>query len=618
VETQSYNNEYSFIILTPVDFQEELQSLISHKNNRGISTILVTLDEIYEGAYFPVEGRDNPEKIKYFIKNAIENWGTNYVLLVGDNSLFPVRTTHVNVNEIDREIFVSDLYYADIYDEESNFCSWDSNNNDIYGEYMWGSLKETDNVDLYPDVSIGRLPCVIKNQVTTCVKKIITYETNNAYAQDWFNNLIVCGGDTFTKMYGDGSGIDEGELVNQEIIEIMDGFTPEKLWASNGRLYGDNGIENISNIINNGAGFVDFSGHGNTDKWRTHPHNSSPENWLPQPTGSYKNTDIAALSNLDKLPIVISSACSTSQFDLDSKCFGWSFISNPNGGGIASLGPSGLAWGYIGESVTSGLIEGMVIKTFEAYKNEDIISFGDLWSKAIKNYINPTMDGIDYKTIEEWQPFGDPTLTIATSSQAPIKPKIPNGPISGIYNIDYSYSSSTTDPEEDKIFYMFDWGDGTNSKWLGPYDSGEKVYASHKWLEIGSYNIKVKAKDIHQIQSEWSENLSVIIKDETPPNIKIEKPINALYLFNLRIRRYLFRKPLIIGRIEITIDASDQGSGINYVEFYVNDKLQYTDSLIPYSWIYNKKEFGKNIIKVQGYDNSGNIASEEIVVWKFF
>jgi len=427
VEPLSYNDEYSLIVLTPVDFSEELGSLISHKNSRGISTKLVTLDEIYAGIYFPVEGRDNPEKIKYFIKNAIENWGTNYVLLVGSSFLFPTRTTHVNVYDIDKELFVSDLYYADIYDDESSFCSWDSNENDVFGEYMWGSSKETDDVDLYPDIYLGRLACVTANEVTACVNKIITYEASKAFMQDWFNNLIVFGGDTFTKAYGDSSGVDEGEVINEEVIEIMDGFYPERLWASNGKLDGENGVENISNIINKGAGFIDFSGHGNTDKWKTHPHNSSPDIWLPQPTGNYENTNIASLSNGEKLPIVICSGCSTSQFNIDSKCFGWSIVSNPDGGGIGSFGPTGLAWGYMGEMVTSGLVEGLVLNTFEAYKNEGAITFGEMWSRAITNYIFPTMESIDYKTVEEWQPFGDPTLTIAASSQAPEKPNSPDG-----------------------------------------------------------------------------------------------------------------------------------------------------------------------------------------------
>ncbi|MCD6108537.1 MAG: hypothetical protein J7J89_03585, partial [Thermoplasmata archaeon] len=62
-----------------------------------------------------------------------------------------------------------------------------------------------------------------------------------------------------------------------------------------------------------------------------------------------------------------------------------------------------------------------------------------------------------------------------------------------------------------------DWGDGTNSGWLGPYNSGETVEASHSWSEKGEYSIKVKAKDINGLESEWSDPLVISM----PLSIKI-------------------------------------------------------------------------------------------------
>jgi len=56
---------------------------------------------------------------------------------------------------------------------------------------------------------------------------------------------------------------------------------------------------------------------------------------------------------------------------------------------------------------------------------------------------------------------------------------------------------------------LFDWGDDTNSGWLGPCDSGDEVSTSHTWDSTGSFEIKVKAKDTNDIQSEWSDPLSI-------------------------------------------------------------------------------------------------------------
>ena len=56
---------------------------------------------------------------------------------------------------------------------------------------------------------------------------------------------------------------------------------------------------------------------------------------------------------------------------------------------------------------------------------------------------------------------------------------------------------------------MFDWGDGSTSFILGPYESGAECSASGIWFDEGSYEIKVKAIDEHGAESEWSDPLIV-------------------------------------------------------------------------------------------------------------
>ena len=100
---------------------------------------------------------------------------------------------------------------------------------------------------------------------------------------------------------------------------------------------------------------------------------------------------------------------------------------------------------------------------------------------------------------------------VVFSNNAPNTPKKPSGPKRGVINKTYRYSTNTTDPEGDQVYYFWDWGDGTNSGWLGPYNSGTTVTASHKWTAIGMYNVKVKAKDVYGKESDWSPALSVFI-----------------------------------------------------------------------------------------------------------
>ena len=90
----------------------------------------------------------------------------------------------------------------------------------------------------------------------------------------------------------------------------------------------------------------------------------------------------------------------------------------------------------------------------------------------------------------------------------PLKPDKPTGPNSGKIGREYSYHTITTDPDGDQLFYQWDWGDDSFSQWIGPYNSGEEISASHSWSE-GSYNIKVKSKDIYNEESNWSDPLPV-------------------------------------------------------------------------------------------------------------
>ena len=535
------DEEFKFIILSAPEFSSNLNSLVTHKNNRNISTKLVTLNEIYSGTYFDVEGRDDPEIIKYFIKNAIENWGTSYVLLVGGSEKFPTRYTHVyvNYNQGDNEVFVTDLYYADVFDKDGNFSSWDSNENDIFGEYLWSG--KTDDVDLYPDVYLGRLACIDSEEVDTCVNKIINYETEEAYTSNWFNNLVVIGGDTSPH---DDENIDEGEYVNQAIIDIMDGFIPDKIWDSNNRLSGvsPTGINTINDAINNGCGFVDWSGHGSNKVWTTYPHNGSRQS-LPTPIGLYHNYHVSDLQNGNKLPIVVTGACSVAKFNINPDCFTWSFVSNPNGGGICAIGPNSLSWGYDTSYCIEDLGGKMNVAMFKGYKEHSAYTFGEMWVEGLNEYIGGFMDGGDHKTIEQMQPFGDPTLALRGESLQPMKPEI-FGPDSVLIDKINTYQANTTDPDGDMLFFLFSWGDDTFSEWIGPVESGETVKDRHIWTEKGDYEIKVKAKDDRGVQSEWSEPIPISV------------PKNKVSLFNLLAEIIEEISPRFYALLQLILDIS--------------------------------------------------------------
>lgn len=85
--------------------------------------------------------------------------------------------------------------------------------------------------------------------------------------------------------------------------------------------------------------------------------------------------------------------------------------------------------------------------------------------------------------------------------------------------LEYSFTSNTTDYEEDQIYYKFDWGDGLFSDWLGPYNSGDTTEASHIWTDSDIFEIRVTAKDDYG-ESEWSDSHTITIVEG--PKLEIE------------------------------------------------------------------------------------------------
>lgn len=124
--------------------------------------------------------------------------------------------------------------------------------------------------------------------------------------------------------------------------------------------------------------------------------------------------------------------------------------------------------------------------------------------------IDTDNDGL-YNLVEDPESYNDPPeveciYVQQAKNSPPLKPSMPTGgELAMKKNVEYEFFSTTTDPNDDQIWYWFQWGDGFTSGWVGPYDSGVTGSASHSWGQDGVYEIKVKVKDFHGAESEWSD-----------------------------------------------------------------------------------------------------------------
>ena len=90
------------------------------------------------------------------------------------------------------------------------------------------------------------------------------------------------------------------------------------------------------------------------------------------------------------------------------------------------------------------------------------------------------------------------------------------GPASGKVGDEHEYTFKAVDPDGQDVHLWIDWGDDTNSGWIGLYESGAEVKVKHTWAEKGDYTIRAKAKDTDDLEGLWG-------------TLKISMPRNRLF-----------------------------------------------------------------------------------------
>ncbi len=437
-ETITFGDENDLVIIAPEKFSTALDPLVQHKNDNNIVTFLKTTEDIYS----EYTGVDQPEQIKYFIKDAIETYNIKYVLLVGGLKSYynandredpnqgstdwyvPVRYTNIEMAGGGDPGCISDLYYADIYDGEGNFSSWNSNDDGYFAH--WGKYPgaPVDELDLYPDVFLGRLPCRNTFEVKLVVRKIINYEGTSPDSKSWYDKMIGIAGMSHA-MY---QGQPDGEYLVDLAIDAMSSVVNDEVrcYSSNEDSSGPLPVpKDITREISKGAGFVLFEGHGHPIRWDTHPVGDTGT-WI----GGLHLRDMWKLFNLKRLPFIVVGGCHNGEFNITwyntknfeenddaywthgdpgSECFNWRLVTIPYGGAIATVGATGLtvSWSGIPESLNSEI----EINIFEQIGEQGASTPGEAVAGALTDFIddNP-LENTEAHVITIVHLFGDPSL----------------------------------------------------------------------------------------------------------------------------------------------------------------------------------------------------------------
>jgi len=149
----------------------------------------------------------------------------------------------------------------------------------------------------------------------------------------------------------------------------------------------------------------------------------------------------------------------------------------------------------------------------------------------------------------------------------PDSPEAPHGPVTGLVDMEETFTASATDPDGDQVYFMWDW-DGETSDWLGPYDSGVPVDAGHVWTTPGSKSVAVKVKDQYDAESPWSSPATIMLIGRGDANGDGDLNIgDAVYLITYIFKGGSAPDPLDAGdpNCDAAVNIGDAVYLINYI-----------------------------------------------------
>lgn len=544
----------NMLIIVYDSFWDEMVPFVEWKIMKGIPTEMIKVSEI-----------GNAAQIRAYIADYYDNNGLTFVLLVGDAAQVPT-------------------YYSTYHASDPTYS------------YIVGD-------DHYPDLFVGRFSAENIDQLSTQVERTIDYEKNPNAVGEWYKKGIGVAsnqgpGDdgeyddehidnirdkllayTYTQV---NQSYDPTGTTTYIVSSINDGRSTVNYcghgsmtsWGNGGglnvnnvnALTNDNMLPFVTSVACNTGEFD--SGTCFAEVWMRATNNSEPTGSIANFMSSKSQSWDPPMDAQDEfIDLIIETYPYNQMTSFGAAAFNGCMHMNDEyeEGGYAETD----AWHVFGDpsvQVRTDTPAEMTIDREEEIENE--ATYYEVLVSGVKNalcaisrngellgYGYTDEDGYAIINFEEPITAGDPLDLVITAynkltsiieipvntNDPPLQPSKPNGSQSGKPGEIYEFFTSSFDPEGDLIFYMWDWGDGNISEWIGPFDSSDIVGENYSWLEVGNYSIKVKAKDTNDAESDWSEELIFFVKKSRNVNTPFLRLLeNHPQLF--QILRLLFQR----------------------------------------------------------------------------
>ncbi|HLP47905.1 MAG TPA: C25 family cysteine peptidase [Candidatus Kapabacteria bacterium] len=319
-----------------------LQLLKSYHESQGMTVAIVDVSTIGNTA----------DQIKSYIQaeyNSIVPADLDYVLLVGDVSVIPFKQN-----------------------------AYSGYNSDIWYAWLQGG-------DYIGDVGLGRFPARNLTELNNMVNKSLNKHRN--YSPGLWQNktCLIANKEQYPQKYTacKESIFNYTYALYPPIFDKMYGGDPAFNWTNT----------DLSNMINDGRGVINYRGHGDTQMFW---------NWN-RSSQDYTVTNVQGLTNGTKTPIIFSIACSTLNMESALETLGEAFM-RPSQGAVAFLGAIHPSYTTINHDFDRLLYKGV----WDLGLNR----IGDLLNSADASLYSLYQDSYVIKNITMYLWLGDPALPL--------------------------------------------------------------------------------------------------------------------------------------------------------------------------------------------------------------
>lgn len=341
----------NMLVICYGDYLEEIQDLVDWKIQTGTPVEVVDVATI-----------GNSAAIKQYIANYYTDNDLTFVLLVGDAPQVPSSSIGGN-------------------DSDNNYS------------YIVGN-------DHYPDVFVGRFSAQTEAQVTTQVVRTLNYEQDPISDTAWYTKSIGIASDQGPGDDNEYDYVHMRNILNTKLLPYTYNYGYEFYDGSQGGndAPGNPTQSQVAAAVNSGATIINYVGHGSDNAWST---------------SNFSSNNVNQLTNVGKLPFIISVACVNGNF-VNGSCFAEAWLrAEDNGepaGAVATLMSTiNQSW----NPPMRGQDEMNDILT-EAFSDNIKRTFGGITMNGCMG-MNDAYGSQGDEMTDTWALFGDPSIMVRTA-----------------------------------------------------------------------------------------------------------------------------------------------------------------------------------------------------------